>query len=70
MTGRKRPDYSKGAWASAFTPRARGEVRHWLVKSEPETFSWADLLASHLMEAAANLAQWDRQSLERARLPG
>ena len=46
MTERERPDYAKGAWASAFTPRGKGEVRHWLVKSEPETFSWDDLLAS------------------------
>ena len=46
MAARERPDYAKGAWASSFTPRAPGEVRLWLVKSEPETFSWDDLLAA------------------------
>ena len=46
MAERQRPDYAKGKWASAFTPRRTGEVRYWLLKSEPETFSWGDLLAS------------------------
>ena len=32
-------------FAAAFT-RAPGERRHWLVKSEPESFSWDDLEAS------------------------
>jgi predicted RNA-binding protein with PUA-like domain len=36
--------YSEGKWAAAFAPRARGERRYWLVKSEPETFSFDDLL--------------------------
>ena len=35
-----------GAWAAVFTPRAPGERRYWLVKSEPSTFSWDDLLAA------------------------
>lgn len=35
-----------GPWAAVFAPRARGEVRCWLVKSEPEVFSWHDLLAA------------------------
>lgn len=35
-----------GAWAHVFTPRAPGERRYWLVKSEPSTFSWDDLLAA------------------------
>ncbi len=38
--------YTKGAWAETFRPRKRGERRYWLVKSEPETFSFDDLLAS------------------------
>ena len=46
MAERAKPDYAKGAWASSFTPRAAGEVRFWLVKSEPETFAWTDLLAA------------------------
>ncbi|MBI2795632.1 MAG: EVE domain-containing protein [Gemmatimonadetes bacterium] len=46
MAERERPDYSAGKWAHAFRPRAKGEVRYWLLKSEPETFSWDDLLAS------------------------
>ena len=36
--------YEGGKWASAFAPRASGERRYWLVKSEPETFSFDDLL--------------------------
>jgi predicted RNA-binding protein with PUA-like domain len=36
--------YEKGKWASAFAPRKAGEKRYWLVKSEPETFSFDDLL--------------------------
>ena len=35
-----------GAWAAVFTPRAPAERRYWLVKSEPSTFSWDDLLAA------------------------
>jgi predicted RNA-binding protein with PUA-like domain len=38
--------YAKGAWAEAFKPRKAGEKRYWLVKSEPETFSFDDLLAA------------------------
>ena len=34
------------AFAAAFAPRAPGERRYWLVKSEPEAFSWDDLEAS------------------------
>ena len=36
--------YEKGKWAAAFSPRKAGEKRYWLVKSEPETFSFDDLL--------------------------
>ena len=35
--------YSEGKWAAAFT-RAKGERRNWLMKSEPEVFSFDDLL--------------------------
>jgi predicted RNA-binding protein with PUA-like domain len=35
--------YSEGKWAEWFT-RAPGERRYWLVKSEPEVFSFDDLL--------------------------
>src|SRR5690349_3058328 len=40
------PKMEGGAWAAVFTPRAPGERRYWLVKSEPTTFSFDDLLAS------------------------
>lgn len=36
-----------GAWAAVFAPRAPGERRYWLVKSEPEVFSFEDLLRIH-----------------------
>lgn len=39
-------NYAKGKWAWAFK-RAEGEVRHWLVKSEPDIFSFDDLLRRH-----------------------
>lgn len=35
-----------GPWGQCFEPRAEGERRHWLVKSEPDVFSWEDLMAS------------------------
>jgi predicted RNA-binding protein with PUA-like domain len=43
-----------GAWAAVFTPRARGERRYWLVKSEQSTFSFDDLMA-----AKNRTTQWD-----------
>ena len=53
MPDRKRrakaaPPHAKnegGAWDWVFVPRKRGEKRYWLVKSEPETFSFDDLMA-------------------------
>lgn len=36
-----------GAWESAFALREPGERRYWLVKSEPEVFSFEDLLRVH-----------------------
>ena len=38
--------YDKGKWAWAFK-RNEGELRYWLVKSEPEVFSFDDLLRRH-----------------------
>ena len=40
------PDYSDGAWASTFAPRKPGEQRYWLVKSEPDIFSFDDLMSA------------------------
>jgi predicted RNA-binding protein with PUA-like domain len=41
-------------WAYVFAPRAKGERRFWLVKSEPEVFSWDDLAA-----ATDRTTHWD-----------
>jgi predicted RNA-binding protein with PUA-like domain len=38
--------YEQGAWAAAFSARAPGEQRYWLIKSEPDVFSFDDLLAA------------------------
>ncbi|MEX2152927.1 MAG: EVE domain-containing protein [Gemmatimonadaceae bacterium] len=35
---------STGAWEAVFAQRSPGEKRYWLVKSEPEVFSFDDLL--------------------------
>ena len=48
------PKHEGGAWAHVFTPRAAGERRYWLVKSEPSTFSFDDLRA-----AKDQTTQWD-----------
>jgi predicted RNA-binding protein with PUA-like domain len=48
------PDYETGKWAAAFAPRARGERRYWLVKSEPDVFSFDDL-----MKAPKKTTGWD-----------
>jgi predicted RNA-binding protein with PUA-like domain len=45
--------YDQGKWASAYA-RNEGEVRHWLIKSELDVFSFADLMA-----APAHTTQWD-----------
>ena len=37
--------YEEGKWAAAFT-RAKGERRYWLIKSEPDVFSYDDLVAA------------------------
>ena len=41
-------------WAYVFTPRTPGEKRYWLVKSEPSTFSFDDL-----MNAKDRTTGWD-----------
>ncbi|HET6679966.1 MAG TPA: EVE domain-containing protein [Gemmatimonadaceae bacterium] len=46
--------YETGKWAAAFAPRAEGEVRYWLLKSEPETFSFDDLV-----HAKDRTTHWD-----------
>ena len=38
--------YEQGKWAHAFAPRAKGERRYWLLKSEPDVFSFDDLLVA------------------------
>lgn len=38
--------YEQGKWAHVFAPRAPGERRYWLVKSEPDVFSFRDLMAA------------------------
>jgi len=47
---RKTPTAAKkpgGAWDAVLAPRSAGEKRHWLVKSEPDVFSFDDLLRIH-----------------------
>jgi predicted RNA-binding protein with PUA-like domain len=41
------PKASGGAWSAVFAPRRSGERRYWLVKSEPDVFSFEDLLRIH-----------------------
>lgn len=38
--------YEQGKWAAVFAPRRAGERRYWLLKSEPDVFSFDDLVAS------------------------
>jgi predicted RNA-binding protein with PUA-like domain len=45
--------YELGKWAHVYT-RADGERRYWLVKSEPDVFSFDDLMA-----APARTTSWD-----------
>ena len=42
----KSAPYEQGKWAAAFASRKKGEKGYWLAKSEPETFSFDDLLAA------------------------
>jgi predicted RNA-binding protein with PUA-like domain len=48
------PKQEGSPWAYVFTPRAPGERRYWLVKSEPSTYSFDDLLS-----AKGQTTQWD-----------
>lgn len=43
-----------GAWDHVFTPRSTGEHRYWLVKSEPDVFSF-----DHLMRARNRTTPWN-----------
>jgi len=43
-----------GPWGKCFLPRSNGEKRYWLVKSEPETFGWDDLV-----RAPNQATHWD-----------
>ena len=45
---------SVGRWTAALAPRAPGERRYWLVKSEPSVFSFDDLL-----RAPGKITTWD-----------
>jgi predicted RNA-binding protein with PUA-like domain len=46
--------HDDGPWAWVFTPRRPNEKRYWLVKSEPDVFSFDDLRA-----APKQTTQWD-----------
>jgi predicted RNA-binding protein with PUA-like domain len=57
MPAKKAPKsmpYEQGAWAHVFAPRTPGEQRFWLIKSEPDVFSWNDLL-----QAPKRTTCWD-----------
>jgi predicted RNA-binding protein with PUA-like domain len=47
-------DLQEGSWGWVFTPRKPREVRYWLVKSEPDVFSFDDLL-----NAPKKTTTWD-----------
>jgi predicted RNA-binding protein with PUA-like domain len=49
-----KPTPDGGPWAAALAPRTPGERRYWLVKSEPEVFSFDDLL-----RAPKQTTMWD-----------
>jgi predicted RNA-binding protein with PUA-like domain len=53
-TTKKTAASAEGKWTAALAPRAPGERRYWLVKSEPESFSFDDLL-----EAPNRTTHWD-----------
>jgi predicted RNA-binding protein with PUA-like domain len=46
--------YEQGKWAHVFAARQKGEVRYWLIKSEPDVFSFDDLLS-----APQRTTHWD-----------
>lgn len=43
-----------GPWGKCLLPRTKGETRYWLVKSEPDVFSW-----DHLMAAPKRTTHWN-----------
>ena len=43
MAKARKASEDKGKWTAALAPRASGEKRYWLVKSEPDVFSFQDL---------------------------
>lgn len=45
---------SEGKWTAALAPRTAGERRYWLVKSEPDVFSFDDL-----QRARGKTTTWD-----------
>lgn len=56
-TAKKAPQsmpYEQGKWAHVYAPRAAGETRYWLIKSEPDVFSFQDLQA-----APKHTTSWD-----------
>jgi predicted RNA-binding protein with PUA-like domain len=54
MPAKKPKAKSSGAWDAVFAPRTPGERRYWLVKSEPDVFSFDDLLRKQ-----NKTTQWD-----------
>jgi len=54
MTADRFAEYAEGKWADALAPRKKNERRYWLVKSEPEVFSFDDLL-----KAKNQTTQWN-----------
>lgn len=50
----KRPAQKGGVWEAVLAPRQPGEKRFWLVKSEPDVFSFDDLL-----RAPNRTTQWN-----------
>ena len=51
---KKKPAKRAKPWAAVFAPRSPDEKRYWLVKSEPDVFSFEDLLRIH-----NKTTQWD-----------
>ena len=53
-SAKKSKSAEPGPWAAALSPRAPGERRYWLVKSEPDVFSFDDL-----QKARDRTTAWD-----------
>lgn len=54
MPDKTKNPYEGSPWAPVFAPRAKGERRYWLVKSEPDVFSFDDLV-----KARGKTTGWD-----------